>query len=123
MNSTLNDKWELIKIKLNPPIIVGGDGSSIWGESKGEFQINRIEVELCVAEGGEEIAEKWGNLEAFGPKTRSTHYTDAKIEHEIKRKLKSVLEEKFGPIKEFGWSEHGMQPEKGWNFDITFQGL
>lgn len=93
-------------IKL--PFTISGNGSSLWGQSKGRYLITSISVE-------------GDNVEFFGPKTKWSQYTDNRIEKEINNpKIIELIKKKMGVSGDWylSWSEQGMQPTDGWNFDF-----
>jgi hypothetical protein len=93
-------------------VTVNGKGDSLWGKSSGEFVLNRMEDDYRDG--------KIASVAVFGPNTNWTQYTDTRIEKEVLQKLRPLLEEMFGhTIEELTWSEQGLQPDKGWNFDVT----
>ena len=87
--------------------VIRGNGSSLWGDSKGTYIVTSFE---CVGD---------LNVNVFGENTHWTQYTDRGIEKQITTLLKADVEAKIGrKIKKLSWSEQGMQPDNGWNFDI-----
>jgi hypothetical protein len=81
-----------MKIK---PIQVKGNGTSLWGKSDEVYTVDKIILNYN-NQNNEHCAEDfgksfWGEIQMFGPNT------------------------KF----KISWSEQGMQPEKGWSFDVS----
>jgi hypothetical protein len=103
-----------MKIK---PTIINGCGDSLWGKSLGEFTVNRMEFnDFCDTEQPYE-------LQLFGPKTKWQHYTDSQICAEVNEKLLQIVKDKYPKytVEYITWSEQGMQPDKGWSFDIIIE--
>ena len=103
------------KCLFGGPIV--GDGTSIWGKSKGKFVITYASFD-----------EECGSLSLSGPKTHWTHYTDRGIEkclsknESLKEYIRSLVSgKKLKKNIQISWSEQGMQPEHGWNFDVIFE--
>ena len=106
-------------IEKKVDITVKGNGTSLWGKSAGEFKVTDLELQgLDLDEDG------WcWELKVFGPETVWTHYTDKQIEKEVNSKLKSIVSRAIGnKVKTIVWSEQGMQPDKGWSFDVILKG-
>lgn len=99
------------------PFSVTGDGTSLWCEkekSKRTFEVTSMKLNnLC---GGEEPYE----LQLFGPDHEWFHYTDRRIQKEVEKNMLPLMKELYPKAKITGieWSEQGMQPDKGWSFDI-----
>ncbi len=117
------------QIDFDLDLTITGDGSSLWAseESKGEWQITK--GTLCGVAIGEEgyPAGIW-ELQQFGPKTLWSHYTDDQIGKEVQEKLLLIVKEKIEnaieqpvSVRAIGWSEQGMQPTKGWSFDVCLE--
>jgi hypothetical protein len=55
-----------------------------------------------------------------GQKTQWHHYTDNQIAREVKATFLRAVEENFPEfkVKDIDWSEQGMQPSTGWDFDV-----
>jgi hypothetical protein len=105
-----------VKVPFNTNI--QGGGNSIWGKSNDLYQINQITIEIMYFDNDNYAA----SLEVFGKNTNWSQYTDRKIEKEVNTVFKGIIEEKTGKkVKKIGWSEQGMQPKLGWNFDIIFK--
>lgn len=102
---------------LKPAVKVQGNDSSFWGKSDGEYTISKVEVDV----NDRDDYIDHGCLNLYGKNTEWFQYTDEAIEHEVKEKFKSVIEDMTGmKIRTMGWSEQGMQPKYGWNFDLVF---
>ena len=99
-------------IEVVPPFPIKGDGSSIWGESKGTFRVDKIVVDW-------DKEEECGNVDMFGKGIKSCQYTDDGIEKEVIKLLPLIAKHIGRPLESISWSEYGMQSEKGWNFDIS----
>jgi len=111
---------------------IKGNGTSLWGSSKGIYEVDRIEgsfMDTSIYE--DEPFEIWGDVSLFGPNTEWNHYTDSQIEKEVESN-KAIRTEIHKLIKEaypnhnimvtgISWSEQGMQPDGGWNFDVTIK--
>lgn len=110
---------------LNPKIPINGKGDSLWGESAGNFYIERIELNYWNVDHGE--------IQCFGRSTEWFHYTDSLIEKEVNIKLITFIREllkneqeqniiyediDYNLDWELGWSKQGMQPDNGWSFDL-----
>jgi len=90
---------------------VYGKGDSLWGKSKGEFLLTTIEL---ISSNNE-----WASINVFGPKTEWFQYTDTGIPTQLLRQIRKALKELLGKtIVRLCWSEQGMQPGNGWNFDV-----
>ena len=101
-------------------LIIRGDGTSLWCDeaSNREFHITSGRLEGVNLD---EDGWVW-QLELYGPKTFWECYTDKGIQREVNKKLKAIVSEKIGKeVKVIGWSEQGMQPDSGWNFDICLK--
>jgi hypothetical protein len=106
------------QIKTLPmPITIVGKGDSMWcnpHQSNKEFEVTGYIFNNFLD--GEEPYE----LQLFGPETEWFHYTDNGIIRGVRLKLLPWIQEQFPDYKiDFvSWSEQGMQPDKGWSFDI-----
>jgi len=124
-----------MKLK-NKPVTVSGNGTSIWGESKGRYQITSIKVGYInwVAYPDDECEKLHASVDMYGPNTECIQYTDRGIVNslnrndEFKRMVKEAIQSKLDANKiyrelpkniEINWSETGMQPVCGWNFDVN----
>ena len=99
------------------PIKITGCGDSLWGKSKGEFTVDRLEFNnFCETDQPYE-------LQVFGPDTKWQHYTDSQIAKEVDELLKSKVQEHYPKytIDYITWSEQGMQPDGGWSFDVIIE--
>lgn len=98
-------------------VVVRGDGTSLWcdsDKSKREFVVTEMETRNC--HGSDEPYE----LVLYGPDTEWFHYTDDGIEDSVNKQFVRIVQDRYPHhvIKRITWSEHGMQPDKGWSFDI-----
>lgn len=94
--------------------VIKGDGSSLWGDSDVKRTITRGEVETIVWSDGGECSRLWLYDAEW------TDYTDTQIEKQVEELFKQPLETLLGrKITAIGWSEQGMQPDGGWNFDVV----
>ena len=99
--------------KIN--IAVQGKGDSLWGESSGTYRLTSVTSHYQSEED-----ENFTSVNVFGKNTDWCQYTDSQIEKQVLRLLRPVLKQMFGrTIKSLTWSEQGLQPSKGWNFDVT----
>jgi hypothetical protein len=122
-------------IRKIEPNTVTGKGDSLWGNSKGTFTVDRVEINYVnwVAYPTNGPTDKLHvSVSLFGPTTRPEQYTDTGIVKELNKNTRllrvvrsmvlSALKEakilRIPPIRLIlSWSEWGMQPEGGWNFD------
>lgn len=100
-----------MKIEITPPFEIKGNGTSLWGNSEGTFFVEHLEVEY-------NKNQQYGTVSMFGKNFAWNHYTDKLIEEEVIRLLPIISKHVGQQIKRISWSEHGMQPANGWNFDI-----
>ena len=85
-----------------------GRGDSFWGESGDTYLIKSMIID-------EE------HLQLFGPSTKWYQYTDTGIEKQVKASfLKRISKITGRRIKNICWSEQGLQPDYGWDFDVIF---
>ena len=114
-----DDGFRFFELKLD--LHIEGDGSSIWGPSKGNYHIITGELQgCCVGEDDEDDPFGIWELQLYGPDTEPLQYTDKKIEEQVNQQLKELCGKHIGcKVDEIGWSEWGMQPEHGWSFDVT----
>ena len=121
--------------KTIPKQNLEGDGSSLWGNSRGIFPVVHVEVHYVNWSSYPENA-KTDNIHASvtlsGPTTSGEHYTDSGLQKAASknavilaavRELVEIKLAKAGikqrvPAFYLGWSEWGMQPDNGWNFDL-----
>ncbi len=113
-----------------------GNGSSLWGESKGKYSVNDMEIGYVnwVSYPEDKTAPFHARMTLRGPNTEWHQYTDHAIEKgirksivllvaarcEIQRRLKEAhITRKLPATLKISWSEQGMQPDKGWNFDVS----
>ena len=109
--------------------LVNGNATSMWGESKGRFVVTEMAID-CDDECNENNRFT-GNLTITGKNLSYHHYTDEAIEKAFNNPkkpiaiaLKSLVESEVGHfIKDMKveWSEYGMQPSRGWNFDVSWE--
>ena len=120
-------------------LVIQGAGDSLWGPSSGKYQVTKITAKVMLKVGGSEYGYKKGhysgNISAFGkciyagkkdrrdPETRTNankfyweQYTDSGIESQMQQALKKL----YPGLLWVTWSEQGMQPDTGWNFDALF---
>lgn len=112
-----------------------GNGTSLWGKSDGTYSVNQMEVGYVnwVAYPEDLTRRLHASVSLFGPNTEWVQYTDSAIiasvrknlillvaiRAEIKRQLKAAgITQELPATLKISWSEHGMQPIGGWNFDI-----
>jgi hypothetical protein len=113
-----------------------GNGSSLWGESKGKYSVNDLEIGYVnwVSYPDDKTAPFHASMTLSGPNTQWHQYTDKGIEAgirksivllvaarcEIQRQLAAAgITRKLPATLQISWSEQGMQPDKGWNFDVS----
>jgi len=103
-------------IEKKLPVKIKGNGTSLWGESKGEFSVSKAKIFTFDFNHGEEPVE----LQLFGKNTEWYHYTDEQIERNVNKHFLSAIRKDFpqNKILMITWSEQGMQPDGGWSFDI-----
>ena len=111
---------------MKKPIIIRGAGDSLWGESSGEYIVHPEKTAMHLY-GHSQHLDFSMTVDFFGDNLKWFHYTDSGIAKEINKKLKKVVEDeilkttgKKIKIKKLSWSEQGMQPEFGWNFDVIY---
>ena len=122
-------------IRKIEPNEVKGKGNSLWGDSKGTFMVDRVEVNYInwVAYPTNTPTDKLHvSVSMFGPTTLPEQYSDTGIVKELNknpRLLRVIRSMVLSALKEakllrippirlvFSWSEWGMQPDGGWNFD------
>lgn len=111
---------------------IRGKGNSLWGESKGAFHVSTVEIRYLNFIHYPAEAKIHASVTLRGPDTKGVHYTDSGIQKNVDKNpaIKLVAREILGEllakngmkrdIPEFNlsWSEWGMQPENGWNFDL-----
>lgn len=102
---------KLNKINLE----IKGKGDSLWCKSDEVYQINKWKW-VSYHEDGDEF--DYGNIELFGHNTNWYQYTDSNIEKEVNKVLSPILSKQLDCKVGICWSEQGMQPDKGWNFDV-----
>lgn len=113
-----------------------GDGSSLHGESRGVYSVNRIEVRYINWVAYPENAHKdrlHASVDLFGPTTTGKEYTDRGIEKALNGDSKLLMDiqvmivlalkaagiRRTVPQISLSWSEYGMQHRNGWNFDVN----
>lgn len=122
------DRSRVVPLDLDPPVVVTGDGSSLWMARRGEGESSAGEHKVTKAlleylDFMEEDDEGSWSLEVYGPEINWACYTDHRIEEEILEKLRPLYEKLGYRIKSLGWSEQGLQPDGGWNFDCEVEEL
>lgn len=123
------------KAKIEPVVEVHGNGTSLWGESKGLFTVDSVSVDYINWVSYPKQADKdkiHASVTLSGPNTDGNIYTDKSVEFWLSKnnRLKGIIRKLVeGKLKEAGisrrlpafylnWSEYGMQGEKFWNFDL-----
>lgn len=115
MTSPQEDK--VLKFTLRETI--SGNGTSLWSASKGKYPVTRGTLRGCLFD---EYPRGIWELCLYGPTLQWFQYTDQQIVAEVRSKLTPLLEEKIGhKISHIGWSEQGMQPDRGWSFDVVLE--
>lgn len=117
-----------------PPVIISGNDTSLWGRSNGNYAIDRLEVTYVnwISYPKDLKTGLHASVNVFGTGTEWQQYTDKAIEKNLNGNasfmaalvltLQTMLK-KAGirrklPTISVNWSEQGMQPNKGWNFDV-----
>jgi hypothetical protein len=105
---------------MNKSYKVTGKGNSFWGKSKGEFEVNKFSVIYSAPRSGEDQTKgsHFLSVNVFGTNIDWFQYTDTQIEKEIKPIIAEYLKENGWELITCSWSEQGLQPDKGWNFDV-----
>ena len=109
-----------------------GNGDSLWGCSDGVYSVTDIEVNYLnwVSYPNSDMPIHAG-VTLRGPNTERVQYTDSGIDKRlsedkvlmaiIQRMITELLSnagiKREVPPLNLCWSEYGLQPEKGWNFD------
>lgn len=123
------------KAKIEPPVEVHGNGTSLWGESKGLFTVDSVSVDYInwVSYPQNAKTDKiHASVTLSGPNTDGNVYTDTSVEfwlsknNRLKGIIRKLVEAKLIeagikrrlPAFYLNWSEYGMQGEKFWNFDL-----
>lgn len=118
------------------PVSVKCEGDSLWGKTS-EVALKPKEGELshCNWKPGDIEKRLFVSLSLFGDGFVLAHYTDSGIPwgllkskaftKQLRKQVTALLVErglaKPVPAKiAINWSEYGLQPEGGWNFDVTF---
>src|SRR5690348_9449479 len=97
-------------IKIDPPVTVRSNGTSLWRDSKGNKPpVKTYKIDMIVLK-HYTLADYCGTLDVFGPNIKNWfQYTDKQIEKDI-IKLAPYIENATGKkIKSMSWSEQGMQ--------------
>jgi len=102
---------------LPKPFVVQGKGNSCWCDACDSNKA--YEVTGYILNNFMDSDEPY-ELQLFGPKTEWYQYTDTGIRKGVSESLLTWLQELYSDfeIKNISWSEQGMQPDKGWSFDI-----
>lgn len=111
-------------------------GDSLWGKTtKGSLTPDTGEISYINWKPGKVSERLFVSLSLFGNGFVLAHYTDsgipagllksrlfrAQVRAETEAMLKRAGVENPVPAKmSLDWSEQGLQPEGGWNFDVTF---
>ena len=100
-------------------VSVFGDGTSLWcpaDRSRGEFVVTEMRTRNFLD------SDDPYELVLYGPATSCDHYTDRGIEKSVNKHFVPLVQKMYPDhvIKRITWSEHGMQPENGWSFDIHY---
>ena len=104
-------KFQKITPKKKILFKVEGKGDSIWGASNSTYSITHWEDTYFDGD--------FVSIIVYGENTQCYQYTDTRIPHQVLQYLRPALKKRFGrTIKRLSWSEQGMQPENGWNFDV-----
>lgn len=122
------------KSKTPFPLKVTGNGSSLWGKSDDEYTVKKGEVGYINWMHYSDNDSLFASLSLFGT-MNWFQYTNKQIEKQlneniclkewiitiVKEKLATKnLDDKIPSNVKIGWSEQGMQPDGGWNFDVSF---
>lgn len=107
-----------MKQKLPTKVTINGVGDSLWGPSRGAYDITDYSIDYLDYDG--EGKEEPYELRLFGEDTKWFHYTDSQIQADVNRTLLQFLQDHVDSrIMSVTWSEQGMQPAEGWSFDIN----
>ncbi len=116
-----------VTVEFDPPLIVNGDGSSIWMPKAGLSSAGPHAVTKATLEYLDFLSEEdpagdgsW-SLEVYGPGLCWACYTDRQIERELLSKVRPAFKARGCRILSLGWSEQGLQPSHGWNFDASVE--
>lgn len=74
--------------------VVRGDGSSLWGESKGKYGITEFMTVGSFIQMSKNPNHYALNVQAYGPNTQWYQYTDNRIEKEIQKPITRFLARK-----------------------------
>ena len=102
---------------FDTPFFVQGSGDSLWYNP--DVSNKTFKVEGYIFNNflnGKEPYE----LQLFGPNTVWEQYSDKGIARGVKSELMPWVQGLYPEytITDIFWSEQGMQPDKGWSFDI-----
>ena len=115
------------------PQHIQGNGTSLWGESKGKFIVDSVSVDyINWVSYPKDKSRIHASVTLAGPDTDGNVYTDKGVENAVNKNraiLTAVRKLVMGRLKHAGikkrlpafylnWSEYGMQGEKYWNFDL-----
>lgn len=105
-----------MEIKISPAVTVTANNTSCWEQSDKSYKINKVVLIYY------DFNDRYGSIDVYGPSIKDWYqYTDRQIEKQI-RKLDPFIERATGlKVKSIDWSEQGKQPDKGWNFSVSFK--
>jgi hypothetical protein len=107
-----------------PAVRIHGDGSSIWGPSKGTFIVDKMLLDELNDGRPYELQLFTVNTDnKSGQNTEWHHYTDNLIQREVNEAFLPQVRKLYPNhrVESICWSESGMQPKNGWSFDICLE--
>lgn len=122
-----------MKVSIKPRIITGNN-TSLWGQSGGNYVPDRFEITYVnwISYPNDKKTSLHASVNVFGTGLSWEQYTDNGIEKNLNQDasfmaaLVTALRQMLAdagirrklPTLRINWSEQGMQPNKGWNFDV-----
>lgn len=116
-------------------VTVKGNGTSLWGESNGNYKIKKMELNYLNLVAYPDEKKLYASVDVFGDSIMWHQYTDKQIEKNINNSeiIKNSIEMMINNLLKhnninrqckasnlkISWSEQGLQPYDGWNFDIS----
>ena len=99
---------------------IQGTGDSLWteeGETSADdsYVINRLEINDYDGK-----IKNFASVDIYGEETHRHQYTDNGIEAEVIKLFTGIIQKSLQrKIKQLMWSEHCLQADDGWNFDVS----